>query len=117
MMDLSMIDEIQEAMDTAQVTEEGLQSLGDIKAHEMKKHVMKKNGDEDSGEKLEGVVTKASSPTVKISITASHDGGNIELISISEPVVSSGGRTAKCIVTVHVKPGEYASHYRDFHSY
>ena len=47
--------------------------------------------------------TMASS-VVKVSITASHDGGNIELISISEPVIS--GRTAKVTVTVHIKPGK-----------
>lgn len=45
-----------------------------------------------------------TSPVIKVSITASHDGGNIELISQSEPVIS--GRTAKVTVTVHVKPGE-----------
>ncbi|KAL7547810.1 hypothetical protein ACHAWF_011082 [Thalassiosira exigua] len=45
-------------------------------------------------------------PTVKISITASHDGGNVRLISATEPELSAGGRTAKCTVTVHVKPGE-----------
>jgi hypothetical protein len=47
--------------------------------------------------------TMASS-VVKVSITASHDGGNIEVISISEPVIS--GRTAKVTVTVHIKPGK-----------
>jgi len=51
--------------------------------------------------------TMASSSTVKISITASHDGGNIQLISQSDPEISSGGRTAKCTVTVHVKPDVY----------
>ena len=44
---------------------------------------------------------------VTVSITDSFDGGNIEVISVSEPVVSAGGRTAKCTVTVHVKPGEF----------
>lgn len=49
----------------------------------------------------------ASPPAViKISITASHDGGNADLISVTEPIISSGGRTAKCTVNVHVKPGE-----------
>ena len=46
-------------------------------------------------------------PRVKVGITASHDGGNIELISQSEPVIT--GRTAKVTVTVHVKPGEDTS--------
>ena len=45
------MDEIQEAIDSAEETEEGLKSL---KAHEMKKHEMTKNGKEDAGEKLEG---------------------------------------------------------------
>jgi hypothetical protein len=45
-----------------------------------------------------------ASSVVKVSITASHDGGNIEVISISEPVIS--GRTAKVTVTVHIKPGK-----------
>lgn len=44
---------------------------------------------------------------VKISITASHDGGNIEVISIGETVIS--GRTAKVTVTLHIKPGEFFS--------
>ena len=44
---------------------------------------------------------------VTVSISDSFDGGNIEVISVSEPVVSAGGRTAKCTVTVHVKPGEF----------
>ena len=43
---------------------------------------------------------------VKVSITASHDGGNIEVLSIGEPVIS--GRTAKATVTLHIKPGEFA---------
>jgi len=47
------------------------------------------------------------SPKVKISITASHDGGNIEVISQTEPEISTSGRTAKCTVTVHVKPDVY----------
>ena len=45
-----MMDEIQEAMDTADETEEGLKSLGEMKANEMKKHEMKQNdnnGDND----------------------------------------------------------------------
>ncbi|KAL7543115.1 hypothetical protein ACHAXR_012414 [Thalassiosira sp. AJA248-18] len=49
----------------------------------------------------------ASSPAVKISITSSHDGGNIELISQTEPIISAGGRTAKCTVKVHVQPDVY----------
>ena len=48
----------------------------------------------------------ATTPTVKVGITASHDGGNIELISQSEPVISAGGRTAKITVKIHVKPGK-----------
>eukprot|EP00580_Thalassiosira_gravida_P001268 CAMPEP_0201602846 /NCGR_PEP_ID=MMETSP0492-20130828/3463_1 /ASSEMBLY_ACC=CAM_ASM_000837 /TAXON_ID=420259 /ORGANISM="Thalassiosira gravida, Strain GMp14c1" /LENGTH=502 /DNA_ID=CAMNT_0048066479 /DNA_START=63 /DNA_END=1571 /DNA_ORIENTATION=+ len=47
------------------------------------------------------------SPKVKISITASHDGGNIEVISHTESEISTAGRTAKCTVTVHVKPDVY----------
>lgn len=45
-----------------------------------------------------------STSSVKIGISAVHDGGNIEFISQSELEVN--GRTAKCVVTVHVKPGE-----------
>mmetsp|Transcript_25090 Transcript_25090/g.60370 ORF Transcript_25090/g.60370 Transcript_25090/m.60370 type:complete len:525 (-) Transcript_25090:32-1606(-) len=44
-------------------------------------------------------------PVVKVGITASHDGGNIELISQTDPIIS--GRTAKLTVTVHVKPDVY----------
>jgi len=54
---------------------------------------------------LEG--TMSPSPKVKISITASHDGGNIEVISHTESEISTAGRTAKCTVTVHVKPDVY----------
>ena len=46
-------------------------------------------------------------PVVKVGITASHDGGNIELISQTDPIIS--GRTAKLTVTVHVKPGTLRS--------
>jgi len=49
----------------------------------------------------------SSSPMVKVSITASHDGGNIEVISQTKPEIYSGGRTAKCTVTLHVKPDVY----------
>jgi len=48
------MDEIQEAIDSAEETEEGLKSLGEMKVHGMKKHEMTKNGKEDAGEKLEG---------------------------------------------------------------
>ena len=48
--------------------------------------------------------SETATTVVKVSITASHDGGNIDLISTSEPVIS--GRTAKVTCTVHVKPGE-----------
>ena len=48
---------------------------------------------------------KREKAMVKISITASHDGGNIEVISIGETVIS--GRTAKVTVTLHIKPGEF----------
>jgi len=41
-----MLDEIQEAMDSAEETEEGLKSLGEMKANEIKKHDMKQNGNE-----------------------------------------------------------------------
>lgn len=46
-----------------------------------------------------------SKPGLKVSITASHDGGNIEVISQTKPIIS--GRTAKVVVTVHVKPDVY----------
>ena len=49
-----IMDENQEAIDSAEETEEGLKSLGEMKVHEMKKHEMTKNGKEDAGEKLEG---------------------------------------------------------------
>jgi hypothetical protein len=42
---------------------------------------------------------------IKVGITASHDGGNIEVVSIGEPVIS--GRTAKVTVSVNIKPGEW----------
>ena len=41
-----MLDEIQEAMDTAEDTEEGLKTLGEMKANEIKKHEMKQNGED-----------------------------------------------------------------------
>ena len=44
-----MMDEIQEAMDTAKETEEGLKSLGEMKANEMKKLEMKEKGIEENG--------------------------------------------------------------------
>jgi hypothetical protein len=42
---------------------------------------------------------------VKVSITAAHDGGNIEVISSGETVIS--GRTAKVTVILHIKPGKF----------
>ena len=41
---------------------------------------------------------------IGFSITSSFDGGNIEVVSQSEPVIS--GRTAKLTVNVNVQPGE-----------
>ena len=49
--------------------------------------------------------TPVAPPSVKLSITASHDGGNIQLVSQTEPIVS--GRTAKCTVRVTVTPDVY----------
>jgi hypothetical protein len=42
---------------------------------------------------------------LKLGITASHDGGNIQLVSHTEPIVS--GRTAKCTVKLNVTPDVY----------
>jgi hypothetical protein len=44
-------------------------------------------------------------PSVKLSITASHDGGNIQFVSQTEPIIS--GRTAKCIVKLNVTSDVY----------
>ncbi|KAL7453608.1 LOW QUALITY PROTEIN: hypothetical protein ACHAWC_005260 [Mediolabrus comicus] len=44
-------------------------------------------------------------PLVKLSITASHDGGNIQLVSQTEPTIS--GRSAKCTVKLNVTPDVY----------
>jgi hypothetical protein len=46
-----------------------------------------------------------TSVAIKLSITASHDGGNIQLVSQTEPIIS--GRTAKCTVKLNVKPDVY----------
>lgn len=54
------------------------------------------------------IIAMAFSPprtAIKVGITASHDGGNIEVVSIGEPVIS--GRTAKVTVSVNIKPGEW----------
>ena len=54
------------------------------------------------------IIAMAFSPprtAIKVGITASHDGGNIEIVSIGEPVIS--GRTAKVTVSVDIKPGEW----------
>jgi len=42
--------------------------------------------------------------SIGFSITSSFDGGNIEVVSQSEPIIA--GRTAKLTVNVNVKPGE-----------
>ena len=42
--------------------------------------------------------------SIGFSITSSFEGGNIEVVSQGEPVIS--GRTAKLTVNVSVKPGE-----------
>ena len=47
----------------------------------------------------------SSAPSIKLSITASHDGGNIQLVSQTEPVIS--GRTAKCTVKLNVVADVY----------
>jgi hypothetical protein len=52
-------------------------------------------------------MAKAFSPAVKVGITASHDGGNIEVLSIGEPEIS--GRTAKVTILVNIKPGEWVA--------
>ncbi len=44
-------------------------------------------------------------PLVNLSITASHDGGNIQLVSQTEPTIS--GRSAKCTVKLNVTPDVY----------
>jgi hypothetical protein len=76
-------------------------SCADCKAVQDKKLIHKQTMVDEPGN-----ATADASPAVKISVTASHDGGNAELISVTEPIISSGGRTAKCTVNVHVKPGE-----------
>jgi hypothetical protein len=45
---------------------------------------------------------------VKVSITDSHDGGNVEFVSQSEPVANpDGGRNAaEVTVTVRIRPGK-----------
>ena len=53
-----------------------------------------------------GIGAMAFSHPVKVGITASHDGGNIEVLSIGEPVIS--GRTAKVAVSVNIKPGQFS---------
>eukprot|EP00984_Skeletonema_dohrnii_P000370 scaffold123_cov101-Skeletonema_dohrnii-CCMP3373.AAC.4 len=50
-------------------------------------------------------MTMTSVPPIKLSITASHDGGNIQLVSQTEPIIS--GRTAKCTVKLNIKPDVY----------
>ncbi|KAL7427437.1 hypothetical protein ACHAXH_002090 [Discostella pseudostelligera] len=45
-----MLDEIQEAMDSAQETEMGLKIMSEMKANEIKKHEMKMNGEEEEVE-------------------------------------------------------------------
>eukprot|EP00571_Detonula_confervacea_P014132 CAMPEP_0172308096 /NCGR_PEP_ID=MMETSP1058-20130122/8802_1 /TAXON_ID=83371 /ORGANISM="Detonula confervacea, Strain CCMP 353" /LENGTH=592 /DNA_ID=CAMNT_0013020449 /DNA_START=20 /DNA_END=1798 /DNA_ORIENTATION=- len=52
-----MLDEIQEAIDSAEETEEGLKSLGEMKANEIKKHEMKNSGGDGETNKLEEGVT------------------------------------------------------------
>jgi len=42
--------------------------------------------------------------SIGFSITSSFDGGNIEVVSQNDPVIS--GRTARLTVNVNVKPGE-----------
>jgi hypothetical protein len=46
--------------------------------------------------------------TVKVSITDSHDGGNVEFISQTKPVaILDGGRNAaEVTVTVRIRPGK-----------
>jgi hypothetical protein len=46
--------------------------------------------------------------TVKVSITDSHDGGNVEFISQTKPVaILDGGRNAEEVtVTVRIRPGK-----------
>ena len=50
-------------------------------------------------------VMAMTSVVIKLSITASHDGGNIQLVSQTEPIIS--GRTAKCTVKLNIKPDVY----------
>ena len=50
-------------------------------------------------------MTSVVAPPIKLSITASHDGGNIQLVSQTEPIIS--GRTAKCTVKLNIKPDVY----------
>jgi len=52
-----MLDEIQEAVDTAEDSEEGLRTLGVMKANEIRKHEAKVNGEQDGemeGEEVDG---------------------------------------------------------------
>ena len=52
-----LLDEIQEAMDSAEETEEGLKSLGQMKANEIKKHEMKQNGESIVEKSEDGAMT------------------------------------------------------------
>lgn len=55
-----------------------------------------------------------ATPVVKVSITASHDGGNIEVISASVPKISGG--TAKMTIILQIKPDVYTEFEKIAHS-
>ena len=107
-----MLDEIQEAVDTAEEAEEGLRTLGVMKANEIKKHEAKMNGEQGCDEMTEegggmttigfgasaAASTAAASGTVNVFGTASASSN-----AFGSATVAATATAAKPIMVVKKK--------------
>ena len=108
-----MMDEIQEAMDTADETEEGLKSLGEMKANEMKKHEMKQNDNNEDGEgfvetSADGAMTtigfgKPSSSAVAAAATTSANTAVNAFGASASTAAAASGNNAPTMMVVKKK--------------
>lgn len=88
-----MLDEIQEAMDSAKETEVGLKTLSEMKANEIKKHEMKMNGGDDADEEIGGGFGACKGDGV-ITTTIGFASGSVAAVAASGTTATSAAAAA-----------------------